>query len=204
MRNILTLTVALALLIGSASAQSKGNMFSRLGDGTGLISTNGLTVAGSVTATMDISSGRTLGYNYGQLTNNGNDAVFKILNSNAAFSVVGSDFVQILKADRGNQGIMVGLATVGLNPSASLHVSGTSILNSKTTIGANVAPTSTLDVYGTVSATNLYLVPQATTPTTNGTIRLAMTTSGTLCYLSNTTWVEVGQKTTACSYSPSR
>ena len=42
-------------------------------------------------------------------------------------------------------------------PSATLHVSGTARFTSWTAIAANVTPTTELDVYGTVSATNLRL-----------------------------------------------
>lgn len=47
----------------------------------------------------------------------------------------------------------VGIGTTA--PSATLHVSGTARITSWTTIAANVAPTTELDVYGTISATGI-------------------------------------------------
>lgn len=69
-------------------------------------------------------------------------------------------------------------------------------------IGINTAtPSTTLDVSGTMKVGT----PQATTPSTAiGTGGLAITNSGTLCYVSGTIWVEVGQKATPCSFAPSR
>jgi hypothetical protein len=40
-------------------------------------------------------------------------------------------------------------------PSSTLHISGTTRITSWTAIGANVTPTAALDIYGTVSATNI-------------------------------------------------
>jgi hypothetical protein len=40
-------------------------------------------------------------------------------------------------------------------PSSTLHVSGTARVSSWTTIASNVTPSAALDVYGTISATNL-------------------------------------------------
>lgn len=51
-------------------------------------------------------------------------------------------------------------------PSSTLHVSGTMRITSFTAIGANVTPTTALDVYGTVSATALRLNNQVTASTT--------------------------------------
>jgi hypothetical protein len=47
----------------------------------------------------------------------------------------------------------VGVGTTA--PSATLHVSGTARITSWTAIAANVTPTTELDVYGTISATNV-------------------------------------------------
>jgi len=52
----------------------------------------------------------------------------------------------------GNNG-NVGIGTIA--PSNTLHVAGTARITSWTAIAANVTPTTALDVYGTISATNL-------------------------------------------------
>lgn len=72
--------------------------------------------------------------------------------------------------------------------------------NSRIGVGT-ATPSTTLDISGTMKVGT----PQAVTPSTAiGTGGLAVTNSGTLCYLSSTTWVEVGQKATSCSFVPSR
>ena len=54
-----------------------------------------------------------------------------------------------------NQSGYLGIGTTTTGPSATLHVSGTARIASWTTIASNVTPTVELDVYGTISATNI-------------------------------------------------
>lgn len=65
-------------------------------------------------------------------------------------------------------------------PSSTLHVSGTARITSWTAIAANITPTTELDVYGTISATNI-LVNGA--PITGNADRI---TSGTTNIIANT------------------
>lgn len=56
-----------------------------------------------------------------------------------------------------------------------------------------------------VSATNTIMVPSTVTPSTAlPTGSLAVTNSGTLAYLSATTWLEVGQKGTTAKFVPAQ
>ena len=54
-----------------------------------------------------------------------------------------------------NNGVGIRLNNTS-TPSASLHVSGTARFTSWTAIAANVTPTTALDVYGTISASNIH------------------------------------------------
>lgn len=78
----------------------------------------------------------------------------------------------------------VGIATTA--PSATVHVSGTARITSWTAIAANVTPTTELDVYGTISATNILVNGAPITATadriTSGTTNIIANTNGPISF----------------------
>lgn len=78
----------------------------------------------------------------------------------------------------------IGIGTT--TPSATLHVSGTARITSWTAIAANVTPTTALDVYGTISATNLLVNGSPITGTadriTSGTTNIIANTNGAISF----------------------
>lgn len=78
----------------------------------------------------------------------------------------------------------VGIGTTA--PSATLHVSGNARITSWTAIAANVAPTTELDVYGTISATNILVNGSPITATadriTSGTTQVTANLNGPISF----------------------
>lgn len=91
------------------------------------------------------NAGLTFGANYDPLVANGGIRLGSL--SGYSYIVGGSNL--LLNPVSGG----VGIGTTA--PSATLHISGTARITSWTTIAANVAPTTELDVYGTISATGI-------------------------------------------------
>ncbi|MBI1308660.1 MAG: hypothetical protein GC129_02225 [Proteobacteria bacterium] len=133
---------------------------------TGPISTTnaylngGLTIAGTNYTPINIAGTGNSNYTF-QMTNAGSGR-FKIVNYNTGATNIqnyATNSYANLGLYSGNNGLVyiMGTGNVGINnsaPSDTLHVSGTARITSWTTIAANTTPTTALDVYGTISATN--------------------------------------------------
>ncbi|NDD53422.1 hypothetical protein EBZ39_06030 [bacterium] len=102
-----------------------------------------------------------------EASNSGNRATF-FMDSSARLKIArGSANSQLVFGSTNSAGVF-GINLTGAvagssdNPSATLHVSGTTWITSWTAIGAGTSPTTPLDVYGKVSATSIQVNSVAT------------------------------------------